>query len=130
MPAAGRESKGCSSHMKSYFVYIVKCNDDSYYTGISNNPEKRVWEHNEGLSESSYTFSRRPVQLVFTAEFNNVYDAISAEKRIKGWSRKKKEALINNDFDLLQELAKCKNKSSHVNFTDLRPFDSAQGDKD
>lgn len=116
--------------MKSYFVYIVKCIDDSYYTGISNNPEKRVWEHNEGLSESSYTFSRRPVQLVFTAEFNNVYDAISAEKRIKGWSRKKKEALINNDFDLLQELAKCKNKSSHVNFTDLRPFDSAQGDKD
>ncbi len=115
--------------MKSYFVYIVKCKDNSYYTGITNNPDKRVWEHNEGLSESSYTFSRRPVRLVFTSEFNNVYDAISAEKRIKGWNRKKKEALINNDFDLIHELSKCNNNTSHLNNSQL-PFDSAQGDND
>ncbi len=101
--------------MKSYSVYIVKCKDDSFYTGITNNPDKRVWEHNEGISIDSYTFSRRPVKLVFTSAFNNVLEAISAEKQIKGWNRKKKEALINNDFDLIHELAKCKNKTSHLN---------------
>ena len=60
--------------------------------------------------------------------FNNVYEAIEAEKRIKGWSRRKKEALINNDFDLIKELAKCKNDTSHLNYERDKPFDSAQGD--
>ncbi len=100
--------------MKSYFVYILKCRDNSYYTGITNDPNKRIWEHNEGLIKNSYTHSRRPVTLVYSNEFNKVYDAISAEKQIKGWKRKKKEALINRDFDLIHELAKCKNKTSYL----------------
>jgi putative endonuclease len=100
--------------MRSYFVYILKCSDDSYYTGISNDPIKREWEHNEGIIKNSYTHSRRPVSLIYSSEFNNVHDAISAEKQIKGWRRKKKEALINGNFDLLHELAKCKNNTSHL----------------
>jgi putative endonuclease len=112
--------------MKSYYVYIVLCSDASYYTGISNNPDRRVWEHNEGLDTESYTYSRRPVTLVFSAVFNNVLEAIEAEKRIKGWSRKKKEALINNDFDLIKELAKCKNDTSHTNFKPEMSFNSLQ----
>lgn len=72
--------------MKSYYVYIVKCKDKSYYTGITNDLQKRVWEHNEGLTEDSYTFNKRPVVLVFSEVFKNVHDAISAEKRFKGWS--------------------------------------------
>lgn len=102
--------------MRSYFVYILKCKDDSYYTGITNDPDKRLWQHNEGLINNSYTFSRKPVKLVFTSEFENVYDAIAAEKRIKGWGRKKKEALIKGDFDLLHDLSKCRNITSHTKY--------------
>lgn len=100
--------------MKSYFVYILKCSDNSYYTGITRDLVKRIWEHNESFIKNSYTHSRRPVSLVYSSEFNNVYDAISAEKQIKGWRRKKKEVLINGDFDLLHELAKCRNSTSHL----------------
>jgi putative endonuclease len=100
--------------MKSYFVYILRCSDDSYYTGISNNPIKREWEHNEGIIKDSYTHSRRPVKLIYSSEFQDVHDAIYAEKQIKGWGRKKKEALVNGDFNLLHELAQCKNKTSHL----------------
>lgn len=110
--------------MKNYYVYILRCKDNSYYTGISSDPDKRVWQHNEGLIENAYTYHRRPVELIYSMNFENVYDAIIAEKQIKGWSRKKKDALINGDFDLLHKLAICKNNSSHVN----SPFDSAQGD--
>lgn len=116
--------------MKSYYVYIVECKDKSFYTGITNDLLKRVWEHNEGLTHESYTYGKRPVVLVFSAEFNNVHDAISAEKRIKGWSRKKKAALINNDFELIKKLARCQNTTSHLNFKRDVPFDSSQGDCD
>ena len=58
------------------------------------------------------------------------FDAISAEKRIKGWSRKKKIALIKNDFELIKKLARCQNTTSHLNFKSDVPFDSAQGDSD
>ncbi len=113
--------------MSSYFVYILLCNDSSYYTGVTNDPVKRVWQHNSGILKNSYTHSRRPVKLIYSAEFKNVYDEISAEKQIKGWSRKKKEALINNDFELLHELAKCSNLTSFSNKGSV-PFDSAQVD--
>jgi putative endonuclease len=93
--------------MKSYWVYILKCSDDSYYTGSTSNIEKRLSEHKQGLIKG-YTYSRRPVELVFSEYFNNVNDAISAERQIKGWSRSKKEALINGDFELLKELSKKK----------------------
>jgi putative endonuclease len=87
--------------MKTYFVYILKCNDNSYYTGFTNNFERRFQEHNEGLNKESYTHNKRPVILVWLEIFNDVNDAIATEKRIKGWSRRKKEALINNDWDKL-----------------------------
>ncbi len=111
----------------NYFVYIVKCSDDSYYTGITNNVDRRVYEHNNSIDESSYTFHKRPVLLVFHEAFKDVNQAISFEKQIKGWTRKKKEALIDNNWDKLKELAICKNLTSHLNYR--KPFDSAQGDK-
>jgi len=86
-------------------MYIL-CSDNSYYTGITNNLDRRINEHNEGISPSSYTYSRRPVKLVFQVEFNEVMQAILWEKRIKNWSRKKKEALINSDFDALVMFSK------------------------
>ena len=69
------------------------------------------------------------MNLIFHEVFSNPYDAISAEKQIKGWSRKKREALINKDLNLLKELAVCKNETTHLNYRNSS-FDSAQGDYD
>lgn len=92
--------------MKYYYTYILLCSDGSYYTGVTNNIEKRLYEHENGLIPSCYTISRRPVSVVFHQAFKDVRYAIMAEKQIKGWSRKKKEALIAGDYERLKELAK------------------------
>ncbi len=94
--------------MKTMYVYILECSDKSYYTGVTNNAEKRVEEHNIGIDRNSYTYTRRPVKLVFFEKFVNSLQAIQFEKQLKGWSRNKKEALINNQLDLLPELSKSK----------------------
>ena len=91
--------------MKQYIVYIVRCGDNSYYTGITNDLSRRLLEHNEGMDPKSYTFNKRPVTLQFQYAFEEVRFAIAMEKQIKGWSRKKKEALIRGEFDLLPILS-------------------------
>jgi predicted GIY-YIG superfamily endonuclease len=101
--------------MNSAWVYILKCADGSYYTGKTQNIEKRIAEHQNGVFKG-YTFDRRPVILVYSQEFSSYLEAIQAERQIKGWSRAKKEALINGDFNLLHELAKCRNVSHFKNF--------------
>ena len=90
-----------------YYVYIVQCSDGFYYTGVTNDIEKRVNEHNCGLVEG-FTSKRLPVRLVYGQSFQQIEDAISAEKQLKGWSRKKKEALIKGDFEELVALSKSK----------------------
>ena len=100
--------------MNSYFVYILKCSDKSYYTGSTNNLERRLNEHNSGKYKG-YTSTRLPVKLVYSQEFHDAKEAISNERKIKGWSRKKKEALINKDFDLLHKLSECKNETHYKN---------------
>jgi putative endonuclease len=97
--------------MKDFFVYIVKCSDNSYYTGITSNLEQRITEHNNGRYPG-YTSKRLPVILVYSNRFSNADDAIRAEKQIKGWSRAKKEALIKGDFEKLKELSKSRSKQS------------------
>lgn len=92
--------------MKCYHVYILKCADNTYYTGITSDLEKRISEHESGAHKNSYTYFRRPVELVFFAEFTNVDLAIAMEKQIKKWSRVKKEALINGTFAHLPNLSK------------------------
>jgi len=92
--------------MKLFYVYILKCSDDSYYTGFTNNVDERIMLHNEGLSHSAYTYSRRPVELVWVEMFNDPTQAIVVEKRIKGWSKRKKEALIEQDWDKLVAFSK------------------------
>ena len=92
--------------MKQYLVYILKCNDGSYYTGVTNNVERRFFEHQNGLIGGCYTHKKRPLQLVFVEEFGEINDAISREKQIKGWSRRKKVALIEGDFGKLVEFSR------------------------
>ncbi|MFK5957374.1 MAG: GIY-YIG nuclease family protein [Lutibacter sp.] len=87
--------------MKQYYVYIIKCSDSSYYTGVTNSIERRLYEHNLGRDKRAYTFSKRPVELVWFEIFSDINEAIIIEKKVKGWSRKKKEALINEDWDKL-----------------------------
>jgi len=97
--------------MKSSWFYILKCSEDSYYCGCTSDLENRVNEHKLGKFKG-YTSERLPVELVYSQEFSDIYDAINTERRIKKWSRKKKEALVNGDFDLLHEFSKCKNETS------------------
>ncbi len=88
------------------FVYILRCSDGSYYVGSTRESlEARVAEHNNGL-HGGYTMSRRPVELAWSQEFDRITDAIAAERKLKGWSRAKKEALIASDLDLLHQLSK------------------------
>ena len=95
--------------MKTYYVYILKCSDGLSYTGITNNISRRFEEHQNGLNKTCLTYKRRPLELIFHQEFNNVEQAIYFEKKIKKWSAKKKFALANGEYNLLQILAECRN---------------------
>tara|TARA_Y100000768_G_C23514950_1_gene467703 strand:- start:237 stop:527 length:291 start_codon:yes stop_codon:yes gene_type:complete len=92
--------------MKQYHVYILQCSDDSFYTGITNNIDKRIEEHNSEDYPKSYVHKRRPVQLVWYASFTNPQAAINKEKQIKRWSRAKKQALIEENYLALQQFSK------------------------
>ena len=91
------------------FVYILRCNDGSYYVGSTRDLENRVDKHNAGFY-GGYTARRRPVELVHSQEFGRIEDAIAAERQIKGWSRAKKEALMHGDFGALKALSKRRAK--------------------
>ena len=86
--------------MKAYYVYILECSDGFLYTGVTNNVARRLVEHQQALNKSCFTYKRRPVQLIFHQDFNDIKQAIYFEKKIKKWSAKKKLALANDDFDL------------------------------
>jgi putative endonuclease len=93
------------------WVYILRCSDGSFYTGTTRDTlDKRVSEHNSGHYDG-YTASRRPVTLAFSQWFDRIVDAIAAERQIKGWSRRKKEALIAGDFEKLRTLSQ--RRTSH-----------------
>jgi putative endonuclease len=87
--------------MKTYRVYILKCNDWSYYTWVTNNLEKRIREHNNSNNIQSYTYNKRPIIPVYHEETSDIKAAIQREKQIKWRSRKKKEMLIQWRFDEL-----------------------------
>lgn len=92
--------------MKTMYVYILLCVDNSYYTGVTDNMERRFVEHQEGIDTGCYTYSRRPLKIVFIQKFNNPKEAIAFEKQVKGWSRAKKQALINADWESLKILSR------------------------
>ena len=93
----------------AFWVYILQCRDHSYYTGHTDNLEMRFAQHQQGTF-GGYTHTRRPVKIVYSQEVATRLEALEAEFQIKGWSRKKKEALIKGDFQSLKLLAKGKNK--------------------
>ena len=95
--------------MNSYYIYILECSDGLLYTGFTNNISRRFDEHQNGLNKSCFTYKRRPLELLFYQEFNDVGQAIYFEKKIKKWSAQKKRALANEDYDMLQILSECRN---------------------
>jgi predicted GIY-YIG superfamily endonuclease len=90
-------------------VYILKCSDGSYYVGSTVHLERRLAEHQMGLIKG-YTASRRPVELVWSAEFPAEHDAFLRERQIKGWSRAKKEALIHGAWAGIHQVVKGERK--------------------
>lgn len=97
--------------MKPFYMYILRCGDDSYYTGHTDDIEKRLAEHiNPG--KISYTTARLPIQLIYLQEFETRAEAIAAEKQVQGWSRRKKEALIEGDWNQLIYLSNNKKNAS------------------
>ena len=77
-----------------WYVYIVKCKDKTFYTGIAKDIERRVGEHNSSDLGAKYTRGRRPVQIVYSAKFINRSEALKEECRIKKLSRKEKKEII------------------------------------
>ncbi|MEO9323864.1 GIY-YIG nuclease family protein [Nocardioides sp. C4-1] len=94
------------------WVYILLCADGTYYVGSTVDRERRLWEHNESPNGAGYTSRRRPVRMVWSADFPSIEQAFTFEKRICTWSRAKKEALMRGDFDEL--VAKSRRKSVQV----------------
>jgi predicted GIY-YIG superfamily endonuclease len=90
----------------SFYVYILRCADGSYYAGHTDNLEERRAAH-EGGAISRYTRSRRPVKLVFQEDFPSREEAFWRERQIKGWTRRKKQALIKGDWDSLRRLSRA-----------------------
>jgi putative endonuclease len=88
-------------------VYMLRCADNSFYVGSATGEDlaPRIDQHNAG-SYPGYTFTRRPVVVVWSEYFDRITDGIAAERKIKGWSRAKKEALIQSDWTEVSRLSR------------------------
>jgi putative endonuclease len=89
----------------TYYFYILKCSDGSYYIRSTTNLENRVKAHNQRKA-AAYTAKRRPVQLVYNESFSSFNNAVKRERQVKKWSRAKKEALIRGEKEKLKKLSK------------------------
>jgi predicted GIY-YIG superfamily endonuclease len=87
------------------WTYILRCSDNSFYVGSARDLDLRMDQHARG-QVPGYTATRRPVELVWAFEQENIADAFARERQLKGWSRAKKEALISGNVDLLPSLSK------------------------
>ena len=87
-----------------YAIYILKCSDGSYYTGSTKELDGRVHEHQIGAHPDACTYSRRPVELVWSEVVETYQEAFQWEHQIKGWSRAKKEALICGNIEGIHEI--------------------------
>jgi putative endonuclease len=86
------------------WVYMLRCRDGSYYVGSTRDLEERLDLHRRGFG-AQYTRHRLPVELVWCEALDSIADAFAMEKRIQGWSRAKREALIRGDWEEISRLA-------------------------
>ncbi|MBL8501713.1 MAG: GIY-YIG nuclease family protein [Nitrosomonas sp.] len=109
--------------MKPFWVYILRCADGSYYTGHTDDLDRRIGQHQAGEYHDGYTAARRPVTLMWSQECTTREEALAAEMQIKGWSRKKKEAMMRGDWKEVSRLARGKSmptKSAHASTSSAR----------
>lgn len=92
----------------AFWVYLLECADGSYYIGHSDQLENRLSQHQTAGIPGCYTASRLPVKLVFSQSFSTRDEALASERQIKGWSRKKKQALIAGDWSEIVRLSNQK----------------------
>jgi len=92
--------------MRFYYVYILKCSEGSFYIGMTNDLDRRLQQHREGSRKFSYTFKRLPIELVWYVQCTDPTEAIRIEKQIKGWSHRKKKALVNENWIDLVKFSK------------------------
>ncbi|AVA15946.1 GIY-YIG nuclease family protein [Sphingopyxis sp. MG] len=95
----------------SFWTYMLHCRGGAFYVGHTDNLQRRVGEHESGLIPG-FTADKRPVVLVWSEEFPTRIEALASERRIKGWSRAKKMALIRGDWPRISALAKGKSGAS------------------
>ena len=88
----------------AFYAYMLRCADGSYYVGHTEDLDIRLAQHRLGVPKC-YTSKRRPVRLVWCEAFPERYEALVSERRIKGWSRAKKDALIRGDWAEISRLA-------------------------
>ncbi|HKY79966.1 MAG TPA: TrmJ/YjtD family RNA methyltransferase [Sphingobium sp.] len=110
----------------AFYAYILRCADGSYYTGHTDDLETRIAQHQSG-SIQGYTFERRPLELMWSAEFASRAEALSSELQIKGWSRKKKEALIAQNWEKLKKASISQSSPSLNNALRLRSERTEEG---
>ena len=104
--------------MKGY-LYILECSDGSYYTGSTVDLEKRINNHQDGRG-ANHTKKRLPVKLVYVEEYLRIDSAFYREKQIQGWSRAKKESLINGTLEDLNNLSECKNETHYKYYKEIK----------
>ena len=97
-----------------FWTYMLQCADGSYYIGHSEDLEYREAQHHAGTFRDCYTFKRRPLRLVWSQAFPTRIEALEAERRIKGWRRAKKQALIVGDWERIGQLARGSNRSERL----------------
>ena len=91
--------------MAKGYMYILECSDGTYYTGSTKYLDLRIEQHQSGEG-AKYTAKRLPIKLIYYEEYDRIDDAFYREKQMQGWSRKKKDALIKGQLNLLHKLAK------------------------
>lgn len=103
-----KKETGVSDDQVTVFVYMLRCDDGSYYIGKyqGEDLDTRISEHNNRQYPDSYTAKRLPVTLVWSEWFSRYDEAVACERQLKGWSRAKKEALIRGDWNMVQVLSK------------------------
>jgi putative endonuclease len=101
------------------YVYILECGDGSFYTGSTKNLKRRVWEH-QNLLGANHTKKNQPVKLLYFEKFDRIDEAFYREKQLQGWSRKKKQALIDGNYSELNKFSECQNET-HCGFDSAQP---------
>ncbi len=101
----------------TFYVYMLRCADDSFYVGLTDNIEKRLSEHDQG-SYGGHTKSRRPLKLAYAEDYPTSVEAFARERQLKGWSRAKKEALLRRDWLSLVRLSESRVRLRGLIFDD------------